>query len=462
MVPPPPQDNLRDLEPKWFTQLVDHFDNTNLATWKQRYYENTELIRPITKPNFPIFVYIGSEGPLSSRWLTQGLMYEYANKTGAMMLALEHRFYGVSQPRGDHSTRNLSYLSTSQALADLAYFIKAQGYSDHPYVVFGGSYGGTLAAFARLKYPHLIHAAIASSAPLDPRIDFTDYVKVMEYAFNKYGGETCVNAMRNARDKVINLFNSDQGANVLTKRLQLCDPLSAKNKLAPLDQLNFWGTLSDTIASVVQYNKEGGEVAGLLTVRELCKTLTAAADPLEGYFNMFERMRVKNGDKCLSWTYKSMLADLSDTAINPSNSMRQWMWQTCSEYGFYQITNESIFTAPFDLSLFDAMCSDAYGPGYNMRSLEQNVIRTNSTFGGRDVRQTNVIYTNGDVDPWSALSVVENKKRPVKINAWMTPGTSHCAILYADQPYDVPQLSMVRQQVFYQLSEMLEQFYSGV
>ena len=56
-----------------------------------------------------------------------------------------------------------------QALNDIATFVESmQDLNDFtgPWIAFGGSYAGSLAAWAREKYPHLIHAAVASSAPL--------------------------------------------------------------------------------------------------------------------------------------------------------------------------------------------------------------------------------------------------------------------------------------------------------
>jgi len=51
-------------------------------------------------------------------------------------------------------------LNVDQALADLAYFIdtkkKEKNLENNIVIVFGGSYAGNMAAWARLKYPYLI------------------------------------------------------------------------------------------------------------------------------------------------------------------------------------------------------------------------------------------------------------------------------------------------------------------
>ncbi len=75
------------------------------------------------------------------------------------------------------STENLVYLSSEQALADLAYFITAMNEKfnlahDTKWIAFGGSYPGSLAAWLRLKYPYLIHGSISSSGPLLAKADF--------------------------------------------------------------------------------------------------------------------------------------------------------------------------------------------------------------------------------------------------------------------------------------------------
>jgi pimeloyl-ACP methyl ester carboxylesterase len=71
----------------------------------------------------------------------------------------------------------LVYLSSEQALADLAYFIEAMTVKYEvpegtKWIAFGGSYSGSLAAWLRAKYPHLVHGAVSASAPLLAKADF--------------------------------------------------------------------------------------------------------------------------------------------------------------------------------------------------------------------------------------------------------------------------------------------------
>ena len=74
--------------------------------------------------------------------MVQGSWIDYAQKHKAICFQLEHRFYGESHPTEDMSVKNLVYLTSTQALADLAGFItamnEAHNLTDAKWISFGG------------------------------------------------------------------------------------------------------------------------------------------------------------------------------------------------------------------------------------------------------------------------------------------------------------------------------------
>lgn len=63
-------------------------------------------------------------------------------------------------------------------------------------------------------------------------------------------------------------------------------------------------------------------------------------------------------------------------------------------------------------------------------------------YGGLRPDLRNVIFTNGDIDPWHALSVLQdlNTFSP----AVLIKGSSHCRDLYSDSDTDVEDLTRAR------------------
>jgi len=74
----------------------------------------------------PVFLYLCGEWECtapSSDVDTMDYWAMVAKDHGGLLVTLEHRYYGASQPFPDWSTKNLEYLTSQQALADTAYFI---------------------------------------------------------------------------------------------------------------------------------------------------------------------------------------------------------------------------------------------------------------------------------------------------------------------------------------------------
>lgn len=134
---------------------------------------------------------------------------------------LEHRYYGKSQPTSDMSTDNLIYLNSEQALADLASFRNFihRSYNltaANKWVSFGGSYSGSLSAWLRLKYPHLIHASVSSSGPLLALIDFHKYLDVVNNSLAMYSPQ-CPNRVEIGMRQIQRLEATKDGRSKLDK-----------------------------------------------------------------------------------------------------------------------------------------------------------------------------------------------------------------------------------------------------
>ncbi|KAH7721392.1 ShTK domain-containing protein [Aphelenchoides avenae] len=109
---------------------------------------------------------------------------------------------------------------------------------------------------------------------------------------------------------------------------------------------------------------------------------------------------------------------------------RAWTWQTCNEFGYFQSTGRgnSVFSNLVPINFFVNLCTDVYGPDYNITYVQAAVDRTRKLYGGRDnYRGTNVVIPNGSLDPWHALGFY-GPFRPLDESAvvYLINGTAHC------------------------------------
>ena len=158
---------------KWFDQLEDHFSFANSKTFKQRYFVCDPPGAPTRwQPNQTILFYTGNEANVELYVNSTGFAWEHAAELDARMIFMEHRFYGQSlvPGAGDAGGGDLHLLTMEQALADYAraiYVLKQNlDSAASPVIALGGSYGGMLSAWLRMKYPGSVQGAIAGSAPI--------------------------------------------------------------------------------------------------------------------------------------------------------------------------------------------------------------------------------------------------------------------------------------------------------
>ncbi|EPB73805.1 hypothetical protein ANCCEY_07095 [Ancylostoma ceylanicum] len=82
-----------------------------------------------------------------------------------------------------------------------------------------------------------------------------------------------------------------------------------------------------------------------------------------------------------------------------SATMRLWIWQTCTEFGYYQSTDSgySIFGSPTPLNFYTRICVDVYGDQYKAAVIEKSIRMMNKLYGGRDkyeVQYTELLLFN--------------------------------------------------------------------
>lgn len=129
-------------------------------------------------------------------------------------------------------TRAIGFLSVQQALSDYAVvvdrFKASRAVPDAPVIAFGGSYGGMLSAWFRIKYPGVVDGAIAASAPIlqftgiTPSDTFNDIV-TRTFESSRAG---CSHAIRSAFERI-----ERTPTGTLETAFRLCKPLPGRQQL---------------------------------------------------------------------------------------------------------------------------------------------------------------------------------------------------------------------------------------
>ena len=113
---------------------------------------------------------------------------------------------------------------------------------------------------------------------------------------------------------------------------------------------------------IIQYNKDNREFEGVvtsnITLTQLCDTMLKEHNgtPIEKLAKVNDFMLSATNQNCLDYSYDAMIGEMTNTHWDSAAGVggRQWTYQTCTEFGWYQSSNQPghPFSSLFDASFF--------------------------------------------------------------------------------------------------------------
>ncbi|XP_077417808.1 dipeptidyl peptidase 2 isoform X3 [Vanacampus margaritifer] len=410
---------------KYFTQSLDHFNFNSMGngTFLQRYL----ITDKYWKIGYgPIFFYTGNEGDIWQFALNSGFIAELAAQQEALIIFAEHRYYGKSLPFGNDSFNipQIGLLTVEQAIADYAVMIsvlKCQlSATDCPVIVFGGSYGGMLSIYMRIKYPNLVAGALAASAPIlstaglgDPRQFFRDVTADFENI-----SPQCRHAVKDAFHQLKELGEL-QDYSAIESTFALC-----KRPSSPQDIYQLNGLLRNafTLMAMLDYPYSTHFMSNMpaYPVKVGCEIMLRGSDLLT---NLRETAAIVYNSTGLLTCFDvySLYVECADpTGCGLGFDSMAWDYQACTEINLCYESNN--ITDMFPAMTFTEeerlqYCSKRWGvvprPDWLKIHFWGDVLSTAS----------NIIFSNGDLDPWANGGV--RKSLSSSLIAINIPGGAH-------------------------------------
>jgi pimeloyl-ACP methyl ester carboxylesterase len=392
----------------WVAQKLDHLNPQDKRTFQQRYYVNEQYW---DRNSGPVFLYINGEGPVyAPPNLPDDEVVLLAQTYKGLIVTLEHRYYGKSHPFAQLTTDNLQYLSSRQALADLAVFITNFTRNLNPpherrIFTIGGSYSGALSAWFRLKYPEVTSGSVSSSGVVNAILDFTAFDEQVAQS----AGPDCADAMRQVTRLVEQAVV--QGGTVKTQMKALFRASSL------VDDGDFMYFLADSMAEGVQYGYQD----------DICLPLLNAIKNNQSILAVYVNYTTTVWGQHLGSPDEYATGWQQNTTAVEDKADRQWWYQTCTELGYFQNAppKGSIRSALYvNMNYHRYHCQNVFG-----KPLWPDSDATNAYYGGAHPTATKVFFANGSQDPWQRASVLSTLSPTEPLRIISCHNCGHCVDL---------------------------------
>jgi len=465
-----------------YNQTLDHFNRQNDGTFAQRYFVLSAYYKG---HGSPVFAYCGGEqGDLYQEWDRYGFVLELAKDVGALVIYMEHRFFGYSAPFGSQSfargPHRLGLLSVEQSLEDYATILREYKQGGH-ILTFGGSLSGSLAALMRVRYPALVDMAYASSAPVMGYPGFAD-----QYAWRArvtdnwahYGGKDCPQLVRNGFRVVSEAL---AGNKVAAESLAHAHP-GCQGEVPVLAD---WGKLyGDAWSWLEFYGSNTYHPNAHAFMKSACQQMRIASAENAGLGDAavfkalltpswgasLTKSQLGKPEGCTNYTALRTLPQAQPQGIG----MHGWAYMACTEVvhpiGANNVTD---FFPPFDWNT-DSLavgCKHAWGvtpdasfmpkafgfpvPGYDVEpDTKSKTVSMKSNDAPRGFPQDfeisdslpgRIIFTYGSEDPWTTMGVAKGWREDVFVLT--VKGGSHCSDLGTPSSYDTLAMNTSRTRV---------------
>ncbi|XP_053161841.1 lysosomal Pro-X carboxypeptidase isoform X3 [Hemicordylus capensis] len=379
--------------------------------------------------------YTGNEGDITWFANNTGLMWNIAEELNAILVFAEHRYYGESLPFGNKSfvdAKHLNYLTSEQALADFAMLIQhlkatIPGAQDTPVIAIGGSYGGMLAAWFRMKYPHIVIGALAASAPIwqfESLVSCGTFYQIVTQDFEK-SGPHCSESIRNSWAAIDRLASTKEGLHWLSTAFHLCSPLKTET-----DAAAFKAWLSETWVNLAMvdypYKADFLQPLPAWPIQAVCQYLKnpKVSDKLL-LQNIFQAVNVY-----FNYTEHTPCLNLTQTATK-SLGMQGWYYQACTEMVMPMCSDgihDMFEPQKWDIHQYSEDCFSTW-------KVRPRPSWVPISYGGKNISaHTNIIFSNGGLDPWSGGGVTRNITD--SLVAIVIPEGAHHLDLRSNNPYD--------------------------
>jgi hypothetical protein len=253
----------------------------------------------------------------------------------------------------------------------------------------------------------MVVGSLASSGPVQARENF----ELLDWVVYDRAGPQCVRAIRNVVAILENALRNDAKAFAAAKRQFQCDRVS--------DPVDFLYIVADMAAAAVQYGMKDQFCAALINGR---------ADPVGAYaaagVQAFSELGMKPEEDSFQ-----MAKNEDPMAYSSGVGTRQWLYQSCTEYGYFQNAfhdpEQSARSSMINPAFHRKICQELFGaPPLNISKIMKNFYQPLLN----PAKASRILFTNGSNDPWATLSISHengNDKNPNTAVMTIT-GAAHC------------------------------------